>query len=77
MFNPLNFLTRARRPLADELDTALAGVQVGLQRRRAQWLLWLIEEKREPLRQRLNVNRPTEAPTATVAQSAEEAQHGT
>ncbi len=76
MIRALMSLARHRRPLANELDTALAGVQVGLERRRKQWLLWLIEEKQTPLRDRLGVNRPPEAPTATVSQSAEEERHG-
>ena len=44
---------RRARPVADDLDTALAGAQIGLERRRRQWLLWLVEEKRAPLVARL------------------------
>jgi hypothetical protein len=77
MISALTFLTRPRRPLADELDTALAGVQVGLQRRRKQWLLWLIEEKRIPLQSRLYANRAPVVPSAALTGSevAEEESH--
>ena len=78
MISALTFLTRPRRPLADELDTALAGVQVGLQRRRKQWLLWLIEEKQIPLQSRLSASRsptpPVEKPT--LSELTEEENHG-
>ena len=76
MISALTFLTRPRRPLADELETALAGVQVGLQRRREQWLLWLIEEKRLPLLNRQTTTRPLAASTHTLPQLAEEESHG-
>jgi len=78
MISALTFLTKPRRPLADELDTALAGVQVGLQRRRKQWLLWLIEEKRMPLQSRLLTSRSPVAPAETLilSEHAEEENHG-
>ena len=42
-----------KRPAADDLDLALTGAQVGLERKRKQWLFWLLEERRAPLLQRL------------------------
>ena len=42
-----------KRPAADDLDLALTGVQAGLERKRRQWLFWLLEERRAPLLQRM------------------------
>lgn len=42
-----------KRPAADDLDLALTGAQVGLERKRRQWVFWLLAERRAPLLQRL------------------------
>lgn len=58
MITGLTFLGLGRkRPAADDLDTALAGAQVGLERKRRQWLMWLAEERRAPLLQRVEQGR--------------------
>jgi hypothetical protein len=68
----LTFLgLRRERPVADDLDTALAGAQIGLERRRKQWLLWLVEERRAPLVARLAA-RPAASPPAPSAAPPEE-----
>ena len=57
MITGLTFLGLGRkRSTADDLDTALTGAQVGLERKRRQWLMWLTEERRKPLLQRVEQN---------------------
>ena len=63
MLTLLTFLGWHRpRPVADDLDTALAGAQISLERRRRQWLLWLVEEKRAPLLARQAANSTPASP---------------
>ncbi len=52
------------RPAAEDLDTALAGAQIGLERQRRQWLLWLVDEKRAPLLRRLDQQATADPPEA-------------
>lgn len=73
MLTLLSFLGwRRDRPVADDLDTALAGAQIGLERRRRQWLLWLVEERRAPLVARLATQPPPAALTPPAAAAAPE-----
>jgi hypothetical protein len=77
MITGLTFLGLGRkRSAADDLDTALAGAQVGLERKRRQWLMWLAEERRAPLVQRVEQSRlaPGAAPGGPAAVAPGDAQ---
>ncbi len=77
MLSLLSFLGGRRSPpVADDLDTALAGAQIGLERRRRQWLLWLVEEKRAPLRARQTANAAPSVPAAPLAVPLQESGDG-
>ncbi len=67
-----------KRPAADDLDLALTGAQVGLERKRRQWVFWLLTERRAPLLQRMEQQAGesvAEAPPSPSPAPAEETAH--